>query len=65
MASYPFSRTLYIYVNNAKAAENPAVAAYVDLYVSEAGFATAPTPATSPSRRPSSRRSADAWAAMG
>ena len=35
--SYPFSRTLYIYVNKAKAAENPAVVAYVDLYLSEAG----------------------------
>jgi phosphate transport system substrate-binding protein len=38
--SYPFSRTLYIYVNTAKAAENPAVASYVDLYLSEAGLAT-------------------------
>lgn len=35
--SYPFSRTLYIYVNKAKAASNPAVAAYVDLYLSESG----------------------------
>lgn len=35
--SYPFARTLYIYVNKAKAAANPAVAAYVDLYLSEAG----------------------------
>lgn len=39
--SYPFSRTLYIYVNKAKAAENPAVAAYVDLYLSDAGLAEA------------------------
>jgi len=35
--SYPFSRTLYIYVNKAKAASNPAVVAYVDLYLSDAG----------------------------
>jgi phosphate transport system substrate-binding protein len=35
--SYPFSRTLYIYVNKAKAVENPAVAAYVDLYLSAQG----------------------------
>ena len=35
--SYPFARTLYVYVNTAKAAENPAVAAYVDLYLSETG----------------------------
>ncbi|MFZ1490865.1 MAG: substrate-binding domain-containing protein [Ilumatobacteraceae bacterium] len=37
--SYPFSRSLYVYVNSAKAAENPAVAAFVDLYLSEAGLA--------------------------
>jgi phosphate transport system substrate-binding protein len=37
--SYGFSRTLYIYVNNAKAAENPAVKAFVDLYLSEDGLA--------------------------
>ena len=37
--SYPFSRTLFIYVNKAKAAENPAVAAFVDLYLSDAGLA--------------------------
>jgi len=30
---YPISRNLYIYVNNAKAAENPALKAYVDFYV--------------------------------
>jgi phosphate transport system substrate-binding protein len=35
--SYPFSRTLYLYVNKAKAVENPAVAAYVDLYLSAQG----------------------------
>ena len=33
--SYPISRTLYIYVNKAKAAENPAVRAYVDFYLAE------------------------------
>jgi phosphate transport system substrate-binding protein len=37
--SYPVSRSLYIYVNNAKADENPAVQAYVDFYLSDAGFA--------------------------
>ena len=37
--SYPFSRKLYIYVNVAKAAENPAVVSYVDLYLSEQGIA--------------------------
>ncbi|HEY7701453.1 MAG TPA: substrate-binding domain-containing protein [Candidatus Limnocylindrales bacterium] len=33
--SYPISRTLYIYVNKAKAADNPAVRAYVDFYLAE------------------------------
>ncbi len=33
--SYPLSRSLYIYVNKAKAAANPAVTAYVDYYLAE------------------------------
>ena len=37
--SYPFSRSLFIYVNNASAEENPAVASYVDLYLSDDGVA--------------------------
>ena len=47
--SYPLSRSLYIYVNTANAAENPAVAAYVDYYlndgitaVEEAGYVALP-----------------------
>ncbi|HSH11588.1 MAG TPA: substrate-binding domain-containing protein [Ilumatobacter sp.] len=36
---YGFSRSLFIYVNTDKAAANPALAAYVDLYLSEAGLA--------------------------
>ena len=38
---YPLARDLYIYVNTAKAAENPAVAAYVDYYVAEGTIASA------------------------
>ncbi len=38
---YPVSRSLYIYVNKAKAAANPAITAYVDYYVSDAGLGTA------------------------
>lgn len=39
---YPLSRSLYIYVNTAKADENPAVAGYVDYYLSDlAGFVEA------------------------
>ena len=32
---YPIARDLYIYVNKAKAAANPAVAAYVDFYLTD------------------------------
>ena len=37
-ASYPLSRSLYIYVNTAKVAENAALAAYVDYYLSDEGI---------------------------
>ncbi len=33
--SYPVSRGLYIYVNNAKIAENPALAGYIDFYLGD------------------------------
>lgn len=36
--SYGFSRSLYIYVDTGKAAENPALKAYVDLYLSDEGL---------------------------
>jgi phosphate transport system substrate-binding protein len=39
--SYPLSRTLYIYVNTAKIASNPALKAFVDLYLSDDGVKTA------------------------
>lgn len=38
--SYPVSRSLYVYVNVAKAAENPAVAEYVDFYLAEESLTT-------------------------
>jgi phosphate transport system substrate-binding protein len=38
--SYPLSRSLYIYVNNAKAADSEALRAFVDFYVSDEGFAS-------------------------
>ena len=37
--TYGFSRTLYIYVNTANAESNPAVASFVDLYLSDEGLA--------------------------
>jgi phosphate transport system substrate-binding protein len=38
--SYPISRTLYIYVNKAKATDDPAVKAYVDYYLAEGTIAS-------------------------
>lgn len=38
--TYPISRSLYIYVNKAKAAANPAVAAYVDYYLADGTIST-------------------------
>jgi phosphate transport system substrate-binding protein len=38
--SYPLSRSLYIYVNNAKAAESEALRAFVDFYLSDTGIRT-------------------------
>jgi len=38
--SYPISRSLYIYVNAANAESNPAVAGYVDYYLSDEGIAS-------------------------
>ena len=37
---YGFSRSLFIYVNTDKAASNPGLKSYVDLYLSDAGLAT-------------------------
>jgi phosphate transport system substrate-binding protein len=39
--SYPLSRSLHIYVNKAKAAQNPALKAFVDYYVSDDGLTLA------------------------
>jgi phosphate transport system substrate-binding protein len=38
--TYPLSRALYLYVNAAAAEENPAVAGYVDYYLSDEGIAS-------------------------
>ena len=39
--SYPLSRSLYIYVDKAKLQSNPALRAFVDMYVSDEGLNTA------------------------
>jgi phosphate transport system substrate-binding protein len=36
--SYPLSRSLYIYVNTAKASKNPTLAAFVDFYMTSDGL---------------------------
>ncbi len=38
--TYPLSRSLYLYVNKAKAAANPAVAGYVDFYLADGTIST-------------------------
>ena len=38
--SYPLSRSLYIYVNKGNMAENPAIGAFIDLYLSDEGIAS-------------------------
>ena len=38
--SYPISRSLYIYVNKAKLAENPTIGAYVDYYLTAGTIST-------------------------
>jgi phosphate transport system substrate-binding protein len=38
--SYPLSRSLYIYVNNAKAAESEALTRFVDFYMTDTGLLT-------------------------
>jgi phosphate transport system substrate-binding protein len=63
--SYPFSRTLYIYVNKAKAAANPAVKAYVDLYLSTDGLAQVPAAGYVSLAADKIQASIDAWAAAG
>jgi phosphate transport system substrate-binding protein len=37
--TYPLSRSLYIYPNLGRAAENPAITGYVDFYLSDEGMA--------------------------
>lgn len=64
-ASYPLSRSLYIYVNTDKLADNPATQAYVDYYLSDDGLTTAVSEAgyvNLPSDRVDASRSA--WAGV-
>jgi phosphate transport system substrate-binding protein len=61
--SYPFSRPLFIYVNPTKAAENPAVISYVDLYLSDEGVAEVSDAGYVPVPADELQASRDAWTA--
>ena len=63
--SYPFSRTLYIYVNKAKAVENPAVVAYVNLYLSAQGSEQVSAAGYVQLDSAKQQLSLDAWTARG
>ncbi|MCI0636114.1 MAG: substrate-binding domain-containing protein [Actinobacteria bacterium] len=63
--SYPLSRTLYIYVNTGNVAQNPALGAFVDYYMTETGLVEA-VPAVGYVELPADQLSASqaAWAAV-
>ena len=62
--SYPLSRSLYVYVNKAKAAANPAVVSYIDYYLADgtidAVLKTVPYVALTPAALAESRSAWDA-----
>ena len=61
--SYPLSRSLFIYVNTAKAAESEALSAYVDFYLTSEGLVTAVEEVGYvPIPEERQQASADAWA---
>lgn len=62
--SYSFSRVLYIYVNTAKAAENPAVVEYVNLYLSDEGMASVAEAGYVQEPQDRLQAARDAWAAV-
>ncbi len=61
--SYPFSRELFIYVNTTKAAENPAIGSYVDLYLSDEGIASVADAGYVPEAADKLEEARSAWAA--
>ena len=63
--SYSFSRTLYVYVNKAKAVENPAIGTYVDLYLSAAGVEQVVAAGYVQLEAAEQQSSVDAWTARG
>jgi phosphate transport system substrate-binding protein len=61
--SYPFSRTLYFYVDKAKAASNPALKGFVDFYLSDEGMASVPAVGYVMLPDAELQEARDAWAA--
>jgi len=63
--SYPFSRTLYIYVSKTAMADNPAVTSFVDIYLSEEGLAQVSEAGYVALNDEALKTTLDTWAAEG
>lgn len=61
--SYPFSRKLFVYVNVDNAISNPAVASYIDLYLSDEGIAKVTEAGYVPETAEQLTAARDAWTA--
>ena len=62
--SYPIARELFVYVNSAEAEENPALAAFIDYYLSEEGLASVTAAGYVDLPEEELQASADAWSSM-
>lgn len=62
--SYPIARELFVYVNSATAGENPALAAFVDYYLSEQGLASVAEAGFVDLPEEALQASIDAWSSM-
>ena len=62
--SYPIARELFVYVNSATAESNPALAAFVDYYLSEEGLASVAEAGYVDLPEEELQASVDAWSSM-
>ena len=62
--SYPIARELFVYVNSAKAEEKPALAAFVDYYLSEEGLGSVAEAGYVDLPEEEMQASIDAWGSM-
>jgi phosphate transport system substrate-binding protein len=62
--SYPIARELFVYVNSAKADDNPALAAFVDYYLSQEGLASVAEAGYVDLPEEEMQASIDAWGGM-